>query len=36
LAERGLTADDLVMDVQIVSSEQVAGILRSAGKVLPF
>jgi tRNA 2-thiouridine synthesizing protein C len=36
LAERGLTADDLVMDVQIVNSEQVAGILQSAGKVLPF
>jgi len=36
LRERGLTADDLVMDVTIVDSAQVAHILESAGKVLPF
>jgi tRNA 2-thiouridine synthesizing protein C len=36
LAERGLTAQDLVMDVEIVSGAQIAEILESAGKVLPF
>ncbi|MBN1641933.1 MAG: sulfurtransferase complex subunit TusC [Anaerolineae bacterium] len=36
LAERGLTTDDLVMDVEVIDGEQVAAILESAGKVLPF
>ena len=36
LAERGLTPDDLVMDVEIVDDERVAQILRSSGIVLPF
>ena len=36
LAERGLTPDDLVVPVHVVSAEQIAGILQDAGKVLPF
>ena len=36
LAERGLTVADLVMDVEIVSGAQIAEILETAGKVLPF
>lgn len=36
LAERGLTPDDLVMGVQVVSSAQVADILHTSGTVLPF
>jgi tRNA 2-thiouridine synthesizing protein C len=36
LAERGLTADDLVMDVEVVNGAQVAEILEGAHKVLPF
>jgi tRNA 2-thiouridine synthesizing protein C len=36
LSERGLTTDDLVMDVEVVDSAQVAQILSTAGKVLPF
>jgi len=36
LSERGLTPDDLVMDVEIVDDERVAQILRSSGIVLPF
>jgi sulfur relay (sulfurtransferase) DsrF/TusC family protein len=36
LRERGLTVGDLVMDVEIVDSAQIAAILESAGKVLPF
>ena len=36
LAERGLTPDDLVMDVEVVNSVQVGQILETAGKVLPF
>jgi tRNA 2-thiouridine synthesizing protein C len=36
LQERGLTADDLVMDVDVVDSARIAAILESAGKVLPF
>ena len=36
LAERGLTSDDLVMGVQVVSSAQVADILHTSGTVLPF
>jgi tRNA 2-thiouridine synthesizing protein C len=36
LAERGLVVDDLVMDVEVVSGAQIATILETAGKVLPF
>jgi tRNA 2-thiouridine synthesizing protein C len=36
LQERGLTVEDLGMDVTIVDGTQVAEILESAGKVLPF
>ena len=36
LATRGLTVDDLVVPVQIVSSSQIAKILEESGKVLPF
>ena len=36
LSERGLTVDDLVMDVEILDDEGVAQILRSSGIVLPF
>lgn len=36
LAERGLRPEDLVMDVKLVSSTQVAQILEGADKVLPF
>lgn len=36
LAERGLTTQDLVMEVEVVSGAQIAGILEQAGKVLPF
>jgi tRNA 2-thiouridine synthesizing protein C len=36
LQERGLTVDDLVLDVAVVDGSQVAEILESAGKVLPF
>ena len=36
LAARGLTADDLVVPAEIVSSAQIAEILEESGKVLPF
>jgi tRNA 2-thiouridine synthesizing protein C len=36
LSERGLTPDDLVMDVEIVDDEGVAQVLGSSGIVLPF
>ena len=36
LSERGLTAEDMVMDVQIVSGSEIARTLETAGKVLPF
>jgi len=36
LAERGLSADDLVMDMAVVSGSEIAQILAAAGKVLPF
>ena len=36
LSERGLTPQDLVMDVEIVDDEGVACVLRSCGIVLPF
>jgi tRNA 2-thiouridine synthesizing protein C len=36
LVERGLTPQDLVMDVEVVSGAQIAEILEKAHKVLPF
>jgi tRNA 2-thiouridine synthesizing protein C len=36
LQERGLTVDYLVLDVTVIDGTQVAEILESAGKVLPF
>lgn len=36
LAERGLTAGDLTVPVEIASGAQIARLLQDAGKVLPF
>ena len=36
VAERGLTTEDLVMEVELVNGVQIAEILDKAGKVLPF
>lgn len=36
LKERGLTTDDLLMDVEVVDGARIAEILEAAGKVLPF
>ena len=36
LAERGLTTDDLVMDVEVVDGDAVARLLAESGPVLPF
>lgn len=36
LQERGLTPDDLLMDVEVVTGAQIAQVLETAGKVLPF
>ena len=36
LRERGLTTDDMVMDVEIVDDAGAARILESCGPVLPF
>ena len=36
LAERGLTKQDLVMDVQVIGADEIAKILESAARVLPF
>jgi tRNA 2-thiouridine synthesizing protein C len=36
LRERALSTEDLVMDVEVVDSTEVAQILEKAGKVLPF
>ena len=36
LAERGLTRDDLVMDVEVVDGAQIARLLAESGTVLPF
>lgn len=36
LADRGLTVDDLVMDVELVDSSQISAIFEEYGKVLPF
>ena len=36
LAARGLTAQDLVIPVEVIDGAQVAEILAAAGKVVPF
>jgi tRNA 2-thiouridine synthesizing protein C len=36
LADRGLTADDLVVDVELADSAQISKIFEEYGKVLPF
>jgi tRNA 2-thiouridine synthesizing protein C len=36
LAERGLEPGDLVLDVEVVSGAEIARILETSGKVLPF
>jgi tRNA 2-thiouridine synthesizing protein C len=36
LSERGLTAEDLVLEAEIVDGAQIAAILENAGTVLPF
>jgi tRNA 2-thiouridine synthesizing protein C len=36
LSERGLTVEDLVTDVEVVDGAQIAQIMETAGKVLPF
>ena len=36
LSERGLTSDDLVMDVEILDDAGTARVLESSGIVLPF
>jgi tRNA 2-thiouridine synthesizing protein C len=36
LAERGLSAGDLVLDATIATGSQIAEVLAQAGKVLPF
>jgi tRNA 2-thiouridine synthesizing protein C len=36
LAERGLTVNDLVIDVEVVGGARIAQILETVGKVLPF
>ena len=36
LEERGLSADDLVLDVEIANNEQFAQIIEEYGRVLPF
>lgn len=36
LSERGLSADDLVMDVEIKNSQEISDLMLAYGKVLPF
>ena len=36
LSERGLTADDLVLDVEMANSSQISEIIKDYGRVLPF
>jgi tRNA 2-thiouridine synthesizing protein C len=36
LAERGLTTDDLVMEVEVVDGARIAQIMEASSKVLPF
>lgn len=36
LSERGLTADDLVLEVEMANSAQIAELFNEYGKVLPF
>lgn len=36
LVERGLTSQDLVVEVELASSAQIAELLEACGRVLPF
>ena len=36
LSERGLTADDLVLDVEMANSSQISEIIKDYGRILPF
>lgn len=36
LVERGLTVEDLVMGVELISGDQIAELLETCGRVLPF
>jgi len=36
LSERGLTVDDLVLDVELANSSQVSETVKNYGRVLPF
>jgi tRNA 2-thiouridine synthesizing protein C len=36
LAERGLTKEDLVLDVELANNSQISEIFNTYGKVLPF
>jgi len=36
LSERGLTADDLVLEVEMANSSQISEIIKNYGRVLPF
>lgn len=36
LVERGLTVEDLVLDIELKSGDQIAELLETCGKVLPF
>jgi len=36
LSERGLTTDDLVLEVELANSDQIKDLMNDYGKVLPF
>ena len=36
LSERGLTADDLVLEVEMAISSQISEIIKDYGRILPF
>jgi len=36
LSERGLTADDLVLEVEMANSSQISEIIKDYGRILPF
>jgi len=36
LSERGLSKDDLILDVELANSHQISDLLTTYGKVLPF
>ncbi len=36
LSERGLTADDLVMEVEMANNSQISEIIKEYGRVLPY